>query len=608
MSSGTPSQRKSLPVKGGLGALTRRLLPSLSLATDKTGTPTTIGISGLPDGVGQLPQQMPVSLVAADKRSAALWFPAVIEDALAVGPLALVASDTAWVDEILQRPLVRAAYEANRLLLWTLSPGLQVQVRRNGLTRLIEELEYTGLRPQHALYLCDAQALLTGLNMAELARLGNQLSLLCRNRPRPAVLVFAPPLDAQALLPKLRNLCPTSMHIAMLHADADRWQLGLDRWSSEAGALFQTAFGLVRDTHMDRLTSDGTRVHGAVPELVEALDQWSVLATRASVAGQHGVPSHWRILDTLEDIEVAAATSVAATVLIDAGTANDFEARARLVHQLRLSRPPTLKIVVRENLGKLRTHSEQALLQLGATAVVYKELGFSRLLQLLQDINAQSHTRKVHHDYALALDSFMPPRERGYQPPARFCDLVGGMLERTHGIGLSHSLVRLNMLAQMPHLDVLRACHTSRDGDLFTADHEAVYVFLFACREPDVELALQRLFTVPPTQLFTSQATDCSEEGIRAMTNELRESQRKGVPDYSTLLTADNSNVQATPTPTTTPPASEQAPANTAELLPHGSKVSPQPHPAGQTAMRPGVRPHPIGRRSEPRMLTRIST
>ena len=33
--------------------------------------------------------------------------------------------------------------------------------------------------------------------------------------------------------------------------------------------------------------------------------------------------------------------------------------------------PPTLKIVVRENLGKLRTHSEQALLQLGTSVVVY---------------------------------------------------------------------------------------------------------------------------------------------------------------------------------------------------------------------------------------------
>ena len=271
-----------------------------------------------------------------------------------------------------------------------------------------------------------------------------------------------------------------------------------------------------------------------------------------------------------------------------------------MVHQLRLARPLTLKIVVRENLGKLRTHSEQALLQLGASAVVYKEVGFSRLLQLLQDINAQSHTRKVHPDYEEALDSFMPARERGYQPPAQFCALVRGMLDRTHGIGLSHSLVRLNVLAQIPHLDALRACHTSRDGDLFTADHESVYVFLFACREPDVELALNRLFTLPLTQLFSSEATDSSDTGIRAMVTPLQESLRKGLPDYSAALT-DSPRPGAPPAPAT---ALEVAPVSAA--LPTAPTSAPdapgtESRPPLPMAAGPGVRHRPIGRRAVPR-------
>ena len=425
MSSAASSPSKSPPASGALRSLATRLWPSKGAAGNAL-RPTNIGIAGLPDGIGQLPAHVPVSLVAADSRSAAAWFPALIEDALAAGPLGLVASGTQWLDELLERPAVQAAYQTGRLRLWTLSPGLHAQVRRNGLSALLQELERTGLPPQHALYLYDAQNLLSGLNMAQLARVSDQLRTLCRQRPRPVVLGFTPPLDISALLPALRNLCQMSMHIATLHADADRWRLSLDRWSSDTGALFQTGFGLVQDASTHRLAADGTRTQGATSELVTAADQWSVLATRASVEGQRGIPGHWRIFDGLEDIEVAAATCVASTVLIDAGSASDFESRARLVHHLRLSRPPTLKIVVRENLGKLRTHSEQALLQLGASVVVYKEVGFSRLLQLLQDIHAQSHTRKVHPDYAQALDSFMPPRERGYQAPARFCTLVRG--------------------------------------------------------------------------------------------------------------------------------------------------------------------------------------
>lgn len=415
MSSAASSSRKSPPATSVLHALAQRLWPSLGTAS-AIQRPTSIGIAGLPDGIGQLPSHVPVSLVAADSRSAAAWFPALIEDALAAGPLGLVASSTQWLDELLEYPELRAAYRAGRLKLWALSPGLQAQVQRHGLSPLVQELERTGLLPQHALYLCDTQNLLSGLNIAQLAHVSDQLSALCRQRQRPVVLGFTPPLDATALLPTLRNLCQMSMHIATLHADADRWRLSLDRWGSDTGALFQTGFGLVQDASTHRLTADGTRTQGATPELVTAADQWGVLATRASVEGQRGIPGHWRIVDGLEDIEVAAATCVASTVLIDAGSAGDFESRARLVHHLRLSRPPTLKIVVRENLGKLRTHSEQALLQLGASAVVYKEVGFSRLLQLLQDINAQSHTRKVHPDYAQALDSFMPPASGATRP------------------------------------------------------------------------------------------------------------------------------------------------------------------------------------------------
>ena len=605
MSSAASSPGKSPPASGVLRSLATRLWPSKGTAGNAL-RPTNIGIAGLPDGIGQLPAHVPVSLIAADSRSAAAWFPALIEDALAAGPLGLVASSTQWLDELLERPAVQAAYQAGRLRLWTLSRGLHAQVQRNGLNALLQELERTGLPPQHALYLYDAQHLLSGLNVAQLARVSDQLSTLCRQRPRPVVLGFTPPLDATALLPTLRNLCRMSMHIATLHADADRWRLSLDRWSSDTGALFQTGFGLVQDASTHRLAADGTRTQGAIPELVSAADQWSVLATRASVEGQRGIPGHWRIFDGLEDIEVAAATCIASTVLIDAGSASDFESRARLVHHLRLSRPPTLKIVVRENLGKLRTHSEQALLQLGASVVVYKEVGFSRLLQLLQDINAQSHTRKVHPDYALALDSFMPPRERGYQAPARFCTLVRGMLDRTHGIGLSHSMVRLSMLDQMPHIDALRACHTSRDGDLFTADQEAIYVFLFACREPDVELALQRVFALPLTQLFTSQATDCSESGIRAMTDQLQETLRKGVPDYSALL-ADASAPPAAVLVNSSATPKAQAPKATPALPQHNPMEDPQPSAQPRVAASPQVRPHPIGRRAVPRALGRAS-
>ena len=608
----TPSKRKNTPIPGGWRSFFRSLLPASRHASIRLSPHTGIGIEGLPEGVNQLPAHGPIAVLASDDSSAALWLPTLLEDAVAAGPVGLVTSSTQWVDTLLRdHQTLNAAYRSGRLQLWQQSPELNDQVQRNGLTGLVEELERTGLKADQALYLCDAQALLAGLSVAQLARVSRQLSAICRERVRPVVLGFFPPMDSEVVLATLRNLCQMSMHIATLRTEADRWSLGLDRWNSDAGALFQTAFGLQLNAGNGRLTTDGTRTRGAVGELIEAVDQWDVVATRASVQGQRGVPGHWRIEESLADIQVAAAASVAATVLIDAGLPAEFEARARLVHHLRLSRPRTLKIVVRENLGKLRTHSEQALMQLGASAVIYKEVGFSRLLQMLQDMNALSHTRTVHPDYEQALDMFMPVRERGYQSPTQFCSLVRSMLERTHGIGLSHSIVRLNVLPQIPHLDALRACQTSRDGDLFTADHEGIYVFLFACREPDVELALNRLFTVPMTQLFASEAMDCSEVGIRTMVDRLRESVRKGLPDYSSFL-----DIARGPTagPFAAPAAIHGAPAQSAPILPAiafadtgpalDTDTNTETVPLLAIAAGPGVQRRPIARRPVPHTPT----
>ena len=110
---------------------------------------------------------------------------------------------------------------------------------------------------------------------------------------------------------------------------------------------------------------------------------------------------------------------------------------------LRLTRPPTLKIVVRESTGKLRSHSEQALLQLGANAVFYRELGFSRLLQLLQDIHNQSYVHPVSADYQKALGAFMPVPCRGYQSAPAFSHLVRPILAPPRANGRAPGVVGL---------------------------------------------------------------------------------------------------------------------------------------------------------------------
>ena len=605
--------RPSPPWPGFWQALRRLAGPGRRPGAHPASTAPAIGlgVGPLPDHMERLPRGAPVALVARDARSAVLWFPALLADAVAASTVFLLVPSAPCADQLLEHAALRSAHAQGQLVIWVRTPGLQPLLHSHGLRPLFEELHSVGLHAHHALYVLDALALFAGLDVLQLQRVGEELRLWCLERAQPVVLGFEPPAPADSsgavappdVLPMLRSLCSMTLHIATLSAGAEHSSLHFERWNSASGAVFQTGFGLALDAPTQQLRYAGSRTQGDT--VLEAPDQRDVIATRAAIAQQLGVPRHWHIAETLEEVAALAAHSIGATVLLDAGNSSEFEARARLVHQLRLTRPPTLKIIVRESTGKLRSHSEQALLQLGANAVFYRELGFSRLLQLLQDIHQQSYVRAVHPDYQQALDAFMPVPCRGYQSAPEFSRLVHNMLDRTQDMGLGHSLVRLDMAPHIAHLTALRACHMSRDGDLVTASQSAVYVFLFACREPDIEAALQRLFDVPVAQLFTAQSTDGSDAGIRTLLEGLDQAARQGLPDYSPLLapatppataaSATTAAPLAAPLATLSPAAA--APASAVSPALPGSAADVLADSAPAPAQRPQLHARPIGQR-----------
>lgn len=496
------------------------------------------GVDGLPHGVGRLPDAAPAALLAQDDASHRAWAPAVVADLLATGPVLALADDAADFEALLCVPALREAHGAGRLRTWLLPAEAQQRLRRDGLAGLLRDCRQAGLHGGASLCVLDANAMLEEATVAELQRLGTQWRRFARVVGRPAALLF--PLGrAQGgaeggIAGMVRSMSGAFTHAAELGGIPELPVLTLHRWDGERGAVFHARYGLEPDGQ-GALRYGGSFSQGEVPVMVEAPDQFAVYATQASVARQRGVPASWRIVPTLDALEEAARHAVGATVVVDAGGPQQFEAVASLVHRLRFSRPTSLKIIVRETEAKVRANSEQALLRLGATAVVYREVGFSRLLQLIDDCRHQVHTRTVERDYEQALAAFMPVAECGYRPPVRFVQLVRDMLERSSAVGLEHRLVHLQLLPNVAHLDALRACLPQRDGDFVTADAHGLYVFLFACREPDLEAALMHLFKLPLGQLFAVQSSDGTVVGMGAQLDSLA-ARAQGLPDYGPLL------------------------------------------------------------------------
>ena len=520
-----------------LTAITR-LLERVNPPMPVNDPPGGLGIEGLPGDVGQLPCGVPVALIANEARMYQLWMPSLLLDAVEAGSVCVLASSRRWVDSCLNHPQLAQAYAQGRLMIWLLGPDCVAQIQRKGLAPLIKDLEQVGFNPHHALFVMPANRLFEGLRAQQLQMVGAQLQRWCQRRGRPMVFCLAPgkAVVADAVAAMVRGMTHVFLHVATLGQQAGRPSLFLERWEGESGAFFDACYGLLPFTEAPSLRYDGSITLGKVPELVNAPDQLDVITTRSVVQGIRGVPEHWTIVESDADILPVAIHAIAATVLLDAGHIQEFSAKARLIHQLRLSHPRTLRILVRETRGKLRVHFEQTLLRLGANEVIYREVSFPRMNQLLLEGHRQAWTKEIPSNCEQVLSRVIPVTDRGYQRPKLFVELVRQMVESSRDLGVTSSYVQLQLLPRVPHIDAIGASRIARDGDLLTADENAVHVFLFACPEPDLELALSRLFACPLSILFISQVVSFTDASILGILKTLEGKIRHGLPDYTEAL------------------------------------------------------------------------
>ncbi|MBZ0225141.1 MAG: cellulose biosynthesis protein BcsE [Comamonas sp.] len=545
--------------------------------------PATLGIRHLPEGMGQLPVGTPALLLAQDEASARQWAPMIITELLACGPVLLLAARAQDVDALWHHVPLRHAYDAGRLRVALFPPSAQARLRRDGLMRWAEELRRSGLKAGASLCLLDARALLSGASMIELRRLGTQLHRFAFSQSWPVVLMLplahamndAASAEGAQLAATARAGMLGMSHIATLAREPHGSVLTLHSWDSAQGAVFHMRYALQED--VGGLAYAGTCSQGEVPTLIQAPDIDLVYATQACLPPSFEPPENWTIVPTREELEQAARHAVGATALLDAGEPQQFDALGALVHRLRSNCPPSLKIIVRETTGKLRAHSEQALLHLGATTVAYRELGFARLMRLIEANRQVVHAQPPAQDLECTLAAFRPAPMRGYLAPAAFERAVRAVHERRGMVQLTHTLVYLQLLPRVAHLDALQSCRVLRDGDLVSADASGIWVFLFACSAPDVPQALSHMFTLALEQLFSAQVIDSTESGIAAILQRLR-AQAPGLPDHGGELTAAIAST-AVPRPATPEPPPMTAPIlKTARAEDHEPPGAPRVH------------------------------
>lgn len=266
-------------------------------------------------------------------------------------------------------------------------------------------------------------------------------------------------------------------------------------------------------------------------------DALHMLALRGALLGGETAGAGWQLLDDAATLQVAAATHVSATLMLAFDGGASFDALARTVLNLRQSCGRRVKIVVRELHQHMRQSQEVLLMHLGANLVMPAGISLSRVTSLCMAVRDQVFQHALPASYEMAVAAAMPDQQQGYLAPADFLAAVQSSMRRCQEYRIESCMVRLTLVKGLMPLDALRYCQTRRAGDLVTADADAVYLFLYACREADLAAALKSLLRLPLSELFSVESRYPTARDIADACARLA-SRARGVADLSAALAA----------------------------------------------------------------------
>jgi len=322
--------------------------------------------------------------------------------------------------------------------------------------------------------------------------------------------------------------------MAELNSDSLRLSWNIDFWNSKKTNIANKNYGIYFHREHYSLQADGASIDTRVGKLLYAPDEDQVLITREDVQGENHYPETWTIYDDFDHLLSSLGAAVAATVILTYDKCLTLLDILNRVISVRQCTSPTLKIIVRERNVSLRYYQEAVLLNSGANMVVSRNDNTSRLLRAIESLKGDCYNLSANIPDE-EIDAILGGTEvSGYLPLTKFCNLVNEKLEHSRILNIQSAIIKLELLPDIPMVDAIRDFQPKRSSDVISADKSAIYIFLYACRSPDITTALVSLFSQGVDPLYSHKTQITSFEGIRDTIEQLQQAAKQDAPvDYS---------------------------------------------------------------------------
>ena len=218
-----------------------------------------------------------------------------------------------------------------------------------------------------------------------------------------------------------------------------------------------------------------------------------------------GLNKNWLLTDNIAQLKQHVLANNQATVLLHIYQNDNLKTLAALIYSLRRGSGKKLKIIINEVGFKLRLTECCLLKNLGANIILPADLRIVTLTSIISAINKLTYQDKLSDDFELAYKSAYIPETIGYLLPTIFIQNVKAMLTSAASHNIDFALVNLIVPPGINPQDTVKFCKFNRVGDIFTIVGPSVYVFLYGCKNENIDSTLVYIFGTQIAILFKAQ-------------------------------------------------------------------------------------------------------
>lgn len=409
-------------------------------------------------------------------------------------------------------------------------------LRKNGFEQLLNEIKFYPQSKNSHIIIHLGEELLKPISLDTVKTMMQQADEFAREMKSTILWVLTGDL-ALTLFDKLRRFNQVIAGLVTVATEAASQTLFFDFWRHETGYFTEVSCQVTSHTPLtlkvyEKLDSG---------HFQQFADQNEVLLTQAIVPSDTKLPPTYQVFESNEALFVAVQEKKAATIVFNINKKTDQNALAEQCFQLRKSNGNWLKIVLKNTDGVIRHKDECLFLTVGVNLILHSSTDISRLMSQIQAIQGYKFSRPLPPSFAEVLSYSQGSSEKGYLSVFSFIDEVFRHRETAVNTGVSGVMVVLTLQKGLDAGDVVSLFNVKRSGDIFTATEKHIYIYLNACRENDVDLALSRLFRLSLGEFFLFHDVFSTELSIEEQCRVIRKAAMNGdVQDYSSQIESSN--------------------------------------------------------------------